>query len=352
VADAPWQEPVRGATFPHEYLGLSGIEQLRLILNGHVGPPPIGLLTGMHLTELGVGSATFAMPITGWLQVPQGIVLGGAVAILADGALGCAVATALPPATGYTTTELSINMVRPVPPEGELVARGRLVHGGRQLALSEVFVTDDAGRLIAHGTSRCAVFPPLDVDPPPVDLPTPPVQEKDWTPPYARPVQGVVLDEEIWRTKSGLEVLQEIVAGSLPMPPSHFLFGQRPTVAQEGVCEFTLPASGWLASPLGFVEGGVTAFLADCAMGGAVQNTAPAGTAIAPTDLRVQFLRPIQTDGGIITARANVLHRGRGFAAARAELTNEQGKLVALASGGVVILPGRRADLRGGPPLG
>lgn len=348
-----WEEPVRGDLFPREFLGLAGIDQLRLLISGHVGAPPIGRLTGMHPTEVGAGSATFVMPISDWLQVPQGITAAGAVAILADGPLGCAIQTTLPPATGYTTTELSINMVRPVPRTGLLIARGRLVHGSRQLGLSEVFITDDAGRLIAHGTSRCAIFPPsADVGAPPAELPDPVAPDDDWIPPFARPIQGAVLDEEIWQTRSGLEVMEAIVSGELPAPPSAHFFGIKPTAAEEGACEFSIPAHGWLASPTGFVEGGATAFLADCALGGAVQTTAPAGTAIAPTDLRVQFLRPVPTDNTQLTARASVVHRGRGFAAARAEVTNQQGKLVALAGASVLILPGRRADLHDGPPLG
>jgi hypothetical protein len=63
-----WDEPIRGGVFPRELLGLSGVEQLRLIINGQVQVPPISYLTGMRPTEVGVGSATFAMPITGWLQ--------------------------------------------------------------------------------------------------------------------------------------------------------------------------------------------------------------------------------------------------------------------------------------------
>jgi hypothetical protein len=35
-----WDEPVRGATFPPHLLGLSGIEQLRLFLDGKAAPPP------------------------------------------------------------------------------------------------------------------------------------------------------------------------------------------------------------------------------------------------------------------------------------------------------------------------
>jgi len=353
VGRAVWEEPVAGVLFPREFLGLSGLDQLRLLLSGHVGVPPIGQLTGMHPTEVGFGSATFTMPITGWLRSPQGPMLGGAVAILADGPLGCAIQTTVPPATGYTTTELSINMVRPVPNSGQLVARGRTVHGGRQLGLSEVFVTDDAGRLIAHGTSRCAVLPTIaDVDAPPDVLPPPTVEPETSNPPFVRPPEGVVLDQEIWQTRSGLEVLQAQVSGELPLPPLSHLVGIAPTFAEEGVSEFSMPTSGWLASPTGFVEGGVTAFLADCALGGAVQTTVPAGTAIAPTDLRVQFLRPVSTDGAQVTARASVVHRGRSMAVARAEVTNAQGKLVALAGASALILPGRRADLADGPALG
>ena len=348
-----WEEPVSGVLFPREFLGLSGLDQVRLFLSGHVGVPPIGELTGMHPTEAGFGSATFTMPITGWLRSPQGLMLGGAVAILADGPLGCAIQTTLPPATGYTTTELSINMVRPAPSSGQLIARGRTVHGGRQLGLSEVFVTDDAGRLIAHGTSRCAVLPPMpDVDPPPSELPPPTVEAETSTSPFARPSEGVVLDQEIWQTRSGLDVLQSQVSGELPAPPLSDLTGIMPTAAGEGTAEFTMPATGWLASPTGFVEGGVTALLADCTLGAAIQTTAPAGTAIAPTDLRVQFLRPVSTDGALVTARASVVHRGRSMAVARAEVTNAQGKLVALAGASALILPGRRADLADGPPLG
>ena len=55
-------------------------------------------------------------------------------------------------------------------------------------------------------------------------------------------------------------------------------------------------ASRWLTSPLGLVEGGVTACLAEFALAGAIQTTVPAGTAYAPIDLRVQFIRIVLQD--------------------------------------------------------
>lgn len=349
--EAILQEGVRGGAFPMELMGLPGIEQLRLFLTGQAPNPPISYLTGMHPTEIGAGSATFVMPISSWLSTPQGLWTAGAIAILADGPLGCAIQTLLPPATGYTTTELSINLVRPVPSSGRLIARARVVHGGRRMALSEVSVTDDHGRLIAHGTSRCVIFPPLpDLPPPPAQIPVREAEDDGWVPPYKRQVQGVVLDQEIWANRSGLEVMQGLIARELPWPPISYLMGMGPTEASDGTCAFSMPTSPWLTSPSGFVLGGVTACLADVVLGAAIQTTVPAATALAPTDLRVQFIRPVPPDSGSIIARADVVHRGRGMAASRAEVTNEQGKTLALASASAVILPGRRADLSDAAP--
>jgi uncharacterized protein (TIGR00369 family) len=346
MSDGHLAETVHGGVFPSELLGLSGVEQLRLYLSGKAPAPPISHLTGMRPTEFGVGTATFIMPITDWLRTPQGVTTAGEVAILADGPLGCAIQSTLPPATGYTTTELSINMTRPVPGDGRLIARGRLVHGGRQLGLSEVFVTDDAGRLIAHGTSRCVIFPPVpDAPAPPVDIPDVAVEDADWLPPFRRPVQGEVLGQETFDRLTGLEVMTALMAGDLPVPPIGMLLGVRPVEASDGACSFAMSASPWTASPTGFVLGGVTACLADFALVSAIQTTLPAGVAFAPTDLRVQFIRPVPTDGQQLTASATVVHRGRGLAVARADVTNEAGKLLALATATALILPGRRADL-------
>ena len=125
------------------------------------------------------------------------------------------------------------------------MARGRLVHLGRRLGLPEVFVTDDSGRLIAHGTSRCVIFPPAS------DVPAPAqeaadVREHDdgWVVPFARPVRGTVPDQEIFATRTGLELMRGLVSGELPLPPAARLLGARPIEAGEGTCTFPMPATG------------------------------------------------------------------------------------------------------------
>lgn len=111
----------------------------------------------MLVTGASEGSVTFTMPASTWMLGPQGIVTGGVLAILADGPLGCAVQTGLPAATGYATSELSLRLLRPVRAGGTLTAHGRLVHAGRTLALSSIEISDERGRLLAHGSSLCFV---------------------------------------------------------------------------------------------------------------------------------------------------------------------------------------------------
>ena len=105
------------------------------------------------------------MPASSWLLAPQGVIANGTLAVLADGPLGCAIQTTLPPATPYTTSELSLRLVQPAHAGGTLTARGRLVHAKRSLGLSEVFIHDQEGRLLAHGSSLCFILPSVQLDP-------------------------------------------------------------------------------------------------------------------------------------------------------------------------------------------
>ena len=127
-AQAPiWKEPVRGFyTDPGQFVTLSGLDLLRNMLDGGLAPP-IGYLFGLGLTAVEPGGVTFTMPVTDWLLFPQGVVSGATLGILVDAPLGCAVQTALPPATPFTTAEISLRFLRTVVPQsGTLTAKGPL----------------------------------------------------------------------------------------------------------------------------------------------------------------------------------------------------------------------------------
>ncbi len=351
VAGGVWTEPVQGGyPDPRLFLSLSGLDQIRAFVHGQSLAPPMAHLTGMRPTQVGPGTVTFSMPVTEWLLSPPGLVQLGTLAILADGPLGCAVQTALPPATPYTTAELSITGTRPVHRGMQrLVAKGSLIHAGRSIALSEVTIEDELGRLVAHGTSRCFVFPPV-VSPPPPPVELPLVAEPDYPapPPYLRPVEGQVLGQDVYDRLSGLEILRRQIAGDLPAPPISHLTGLWPTAVEEGEVTFICPASEWLCSPLGKVEGGVIALIAETPLVCAVQTLLPAGASYAPLDLKVNFLRPVSPDGADLVATGRVIHRGKTLAIASSEVFDAAGRKVAMASGSTRMLPD--TPWRHGPP--
>ncbi len=71
-----WEEPVRGFyTDPGQFVTLSGLDLLRNVLEGGLGPP-IRYLFGLAPTSVEPGAVTFTMPVTDWLLFPQGVVSG------------------------------------------------------------------------------------------------------------------------------------------------------------------------------------------------------------------------------------------------------------------------------------
>jgi uncharacterized protein (TIGR00369 family) len=342
-----WREPVRGG-YPHPgVLALSGLERLRRFGDGSSPAPPLFHLTGARPTRFGEGTADAEMPASPWLLNSAGLIAGGTLAILADIAFGCSFETGIGPATPYATAELSMTLLHPARAGGTLTAHGQAIHNGRRIGLSEAFVLDPSGeQLIAHGTSRLAMLPRLDSvpdqpDPLPPDEP-PPGRGPD---PYLRSAPDCVIPQSTWAELPGAEILARQLRGELPPPPIHYLTGLALTDAGDANATMRMPATEWLASPTRLLQGGTIAMLADHAMQTAVLSTAPAGTAVAGLDLKVNFLRPGIADGRELVARADVVHRGRTLAITRCEVSNADGKPVVLATGSSMYLPGRPASL-------
>lgn len=347
------QEPARGFyTDPGLFAGLSGLELMQAYEKGWMLPPPIHYLCGLIPKQTLPGTSTFTMPASPWLLPPQGVISGAALALLVDGPLGSTIQTGLPPATPYTTSEISMTFLRPVMADNRvLTGTGRVVHSGRSLAVAEVPVTDADGEVVALSSTRCVILPKMDFPAGfaenAVANPPHPV-EPDWpTPhPYLRPVEGAVVPQETWDRMTGLEVLQRCGRGDFPPPPIGRLTGMFPVEVEEGRTTWTMPATEWVCSPVqGRLYGGAIALLAGNAIDGTLMTVTPAGTALAPLDLKVYFLRPVAPDGRDLTAKGRVIHRGRTLSIASSEVFDADGKLVAVATASAMMLPGRPAAL-------
>ena len=145
---------------PAELASRSGIALLRAMQAGELPAPPIMTLLDFALVEVEEGRAVFAGTPGERHYNPLGSVHGGYAATLLDSCMGCAVHSTLPAGTGYTTLEFKVNLVRPLTAEtGEVRAEGRTLHVGKRSATAEGRLVDGAGRLLAHGTTTCLVFP-------------------------------------------------------------------------------------------------------------------------------------------------------------------------------------------------
>jgi len=148
-----------GVATPEQIAGKSGMEVLQAMLRGELPYPPIARTLDFQLLEVDVGKAIFqGAPGPAHLN-PMGTIHGGWYATLLDSALGCAVHTMMPAGRGYTTAELSVNLVRGVNGKTPRVrAEGKVIHCGRQLATAEARLYGPDGTLFAHGTTTCLVF--------------------------------------------------------------------------------------------------------------------------------------------------------------------------------------------------
>ena len=348
-----WQEPAKGGYPDRSFLALPGVERMGAGRRGLIPYSPMGYLTELAMTEGSHGHSTFSMPASPWFANSSGLISGGVLAVIGDAALGSVVHSDVGPGQGMTTAELSMSFLRPVVPKqgAAVTGSGQLIHRGRTLGISEAFLFDEDDQLISHGTTRCTIFPPVDPipDPPDSDAPALDMPEPGSSPddPLRREIEGEVLPQEEFDRRGGLEFLRAMVDGELPRPPIYHLTGLGLTSVEEGTATVELPCSKWLSTSAGTIQGGFTAMLAEGAMGAAAFSTVEAGTAVASLDLKVNYLRPVFPDGEPIVATARIIHRGRTLAVTTVEITNTQGKQVALATGSSMYLPGRPANLVG-----
>ena len=149
-----------GVARPEQVAGLSGLQVMQKMLAGEIPYPHIGETLDFGLVAVAPGRAVFqGTPALKHFN-PLGTVHGGWYATLLDSALGCAVHTTMAPGYAYTTAELGVNIVRAAGLKtGPLRAIGQVIHSGRQLATAEARIVGPDGKLYAHATTTCLVFP-------------------------------------------------------------------------------------------------------------------------------------------------------------------------------------------------
>ncbi len=115
---------------------------------------PIADFLGMRLVELSPGFAKITMKLKPEHLNFNGMVFGGIVMSIADQAFAYGTNSVISPSIA---TQFNIHLISGASPGDELIAECRVVKSGRRIGVSEMTVTDQAGKLIARATGTTVV---------------------------------------------------------------------------------------------------------------------------------------------------------------------------------------------------
>ena len=138
---------------------MSGLEFVQGLANGTLPLNTMAETLGYDVVEAEKGRVVVTAQPNDTHLNPSGTVHGGLTATLLDSCMGLAIHTTLERGFGQTTVEFKISLMRPITPQtGRITAVGVVLNCGRRIGTAEGRLTDEQGRLLAHGTTTCLIF--------------------------------------------------------------------------------------------------------------------------------------------------------------------------------------------------
>lgn len=150
-----------------------------------------------------------------------------------------------------------------------------------------------------------------------------------------------VLDRSATASLTGLEAMQGMLAGRLPIPPMNRTLDFTLIEVSEGVAVFEGVPGADLLNPMGTVHGGWALTLIDSACGCAAFTLLPAGVGYTTVETKANFTRAIMPGSGPIRCAGRVLSPGRQIITTDAMLTDAEGRLLGHGTSTIMVLPPR-----------
>ena len=149
-----------GIVGPERRKTMSGLEFVQGLASGALPLNTMARTLGYDVVEAESGRVALALEPTDAHLNPWGTVHGGVSATLLDSCMGLAIQSMLEKGLGSTTLEFKISLVRAITLEtGRIRAEGKVLNCGSRVGTAEGRITDANGRLLAHGTTTCLMFP-------------------------------------------------------------------------------------------------------------------------------------------------------------------------------------------------
>ncbi|NOU07389.1 MAG: PaaI family thioesterase [Hyphomicrobiaceae bacterium] len=143
---------------------------------------------------------------------------------------------------------------------------------------------------------------------------------------------------ETVRKLSGLEFLQGLIDGTLPVPPIGRAMGFLLKEVKPGYACFTCTPTFEHYNPIGSVHGGLAGTLLDSCMSCAVQTNLAAGQGYTTLEYRVHLVRGMTDKTGEVRAEGRVVHAGRRTSTAEGRIVDANGKLYAHGTTTCIVL--------------
>ncbi len=139
------------------------------------------------------------------------------------------------------------------------------------------------------------------------------------------------------RELAGIDFLQRLIDEGRMVPIGATL-GFVLVEVDDGVAVFEAEAGPWAYNPIGSVHGGWYAAVLDAPLGCALHTTLPAGVGYTTLELKVNVVRGVRPDTGVLRAVGRVVHRGRRTAVTEARMEDREGNLYAFATSTCLVL--------------
>lgn len=147
-----------------------------------------------------------------------------------------------------------------------------------------------------------------------------------------------VLPKETWQTKSGIEILEDMIAGKLPSPPMGRTLPHDLVEVGPGRAVMTgMPAADFYNSG-GVVHGGFAMTLIDSCTGWAIETLLKPGQGFTTIEAKVNFIRPLTAASAPVRVESTVLSAGSRIATAECRLTDAKGELCAFGTATCLII--------------
>lgn len=128
---------------------------------------------------------------------------------------------------------------------------------------------------------------------------------------------------------SGLDYLKAIKDGKISPPPIAMLVGYKISEVDRGYAVFELDPDEYHYNPFATVHGGIITTLLDTTMTASVLSTLQKGFSCSTAEIKVNFIRHVTANTGMLKCKARPIHIGKQLATAEGQLKDNKDNLYA-----------------------